>query len=107
MEPTQTWETWHKRFEHLGMNGMQTLLDKNLVTGLNINMQSPKYDCVACVQAKQHINPFPKATMEVRTKSGELTHTDLWGKYPVQSIHGNQYFHSFLDNSTRHPSLTC
>lgn len=29
----------------------------------------------------------------------------LWGKYPVQSIHGNQYFHSFLDDNTRRPTL--
>lgn len=31
---------------------------------------------------------------------------DLWGKYPIQSINGNQYFHTFLDDSTRRPSLS-
>ena len=58
------------------------------------------------MQAKQHVNPFPKASVEVRTKPGELTHTDLWSKYPTPSIHGNQYFHSFLDDSTRRPCIT-
>jgi len=99
-EPTQTWETWHKRFGHLGKSSIQTLFNKNLVVSLNIDLQSPKYDCVACTQAKQHVNPFFKASVEVRTKPGELTHTDLWGKYSMQSIHGNQYFHSFLNDST-------
>jgi len=97
-EPTQSWETWHKRFGHLGNSSIQMLHDKNLVTGLNVDLQSPKYECAACVQAKQHVTPFPKASIEVRTKPGEITHTDLWGKYSVQSIHGNQYFHSFLDD---------
>src|SRR6266498_1703909 len=104
-EPTHTWETWHKRFGHLGKSSIQTLFDKNLVVGLNIDLQSPKYDCAACTQAKQHVTSFPKASVEVRTKPGELTHTDLWGKYSMQSIHGNQYFHSFLNDSTRRPSL--
>jgi hypothetical protein len=104
-EPTQSWETWHKRFGHLGNSSIQMLHDKNLVIGLNVDLQSPKYDCAACTQAKQHVTPFPKASIEVHTKPGEITHTDLWGKYSVQSIHGNQYFHSFLDDSMRRPSL--
>jgi hypothetical protein len=83
------------------MSSLQMLFEKKLVTGLELDPRSPKYDCQACIQAKQHITPFPKATMEILTKPGELTHTDLWGKYPIQSIHGNQYFHSFR----RRPSL--
>ena len=106
MEPLPTWETWHKCFGHLGMSSIQTLLNKGLVTGLNVDTESPKYDCKACTQAKQHVTPFVKASMEILTKPGELTHTDLWGKYPVQSIHSNQYFHLFLDDSTRRPTLT-
>jgi hypothetical protein len=58
------------------------------------------------VQAKQHVTPFPKVSVSVATKPGETTHMDLWGKYPVTSINGNQYFHSFLDDSTRWPCIT-
>lgn len=105
-EQLLTWETWHKRYGHLGLSSIQTLLEKNLVTGLKLDPQSPKYECAACTQAKQHVTPFLKASIEVCTKPGEITHTDLWGKYSVQSIHGNQYFHSFLDDSTKCLSLT-
>ena len=104
-EPPASWETWHCRFGHLGKSSIQALADNNLVTGLNIDLQSPKYDCEACTQAKQHVAPFPKEAMMTITKPGELTHTDLWGKYPVQSIHGNQYFHTFLDDSTKRPGV--
>jgi hypothetical protein len=104
--PAQTWETWHKRFGHLGRSGLKTLVDKGLVTGLDLDLNSPQYDCAACVQAKQYATPFPKASISVSTKPGEITHMDLWGKYPIQSINGNQYFHTFLDDSTRRPSLS-
>ena len=105
-EPTPTREIWHRRFGHLGNSSIQLLHDKGMVNGLNIDLSSPIFDCEACVQAKQHVTPFPKASVEIRTKPGEITHMDLWGKYPVQSIHGNQYFHSFLDDSTRLPRIT-
>ena len=35
------------------------------------------------------------------TEPGELTHTDLWGKYPTRSINGNHYYISLLDDKTR------
>jgi hypothetical protein len=89
----------------LGKSSIKTLLDHQLVTGLDIDLESPQYDCIACTQAKQHVTPFATATAQIRTKVGELTHMDLWGKYPVQSINGNQYFHSFLDDSSRRPAL--
>ena len=104
-EPFTSWEMWHRRYGHLGISSIQTLLDKKFVTGLDIDLQSPKYDCEACTLAKQQVAPFPKAATLKVTKPGELTHTDLWGKYPVQSIHRNQYFHTFLDDKTRYPRV--
>ena len=68
-------------------------------------IKSPKYDCIACIQAKQHAEPFPTKLKEIITKPGELTHTDLWGKCSVQSIYGNLYFQTFLDKSTHHTQL--
>ena len=100
LEPKTSWETWHRRFGHLGISSLQTLLDKKLVTSLDIDLRSPKYDCKACTEAKQHAAPYPKAATMTVTNLGELTYTDLWGKYPVQSIHGNQYFHTFLDDKS-------
>ena len=89
------------------MDSLQELLDKQLVNSFTINMWTPKYDCEACIQAKQHETSFPKIKDEQQkcTKAGELTHTDIWGPYSMQSIHGNKYFITFLDDGTRHPRL--
>jgi hypothetical protein len=95
---TGTWDMWHQRYGHLGLSSLQTLLDQCLITGLDLDPASSKQDCEACTLAKQHAAPFKVGKIKTATKPGELTHT---GKYLVQSIHGNQYFHSFLDDSMR------
>jgi len=53
-----------------------------------------------CTEVKQHIEPFPR-TVNCSTEPRELTHIDLWGKYAVKSIKGNQYYLLFVD-STKH-----
>ena len=68
---------WHCRFGHLGLTGIQTLLDKGLVTGLLVDKQSPKYDCEACAKAKQYRTPYPTETQNKPIKPGELIHMDL------------------------------
>jgi transposase InsO family protein len=35
------------------------------------------------------------------TKPGDLTHIDVWGKYSVTSINGNQYYTIFVDDAGR------
>lgn len=104
-EPAKSWEVWHRRFRHIGMSSLQKLLDGNLVEGFNVDIRTPKYDCEACTQAKQHQEPFPKEINREKTELGQLTHTDLWGKYPTHSINGNQYFITFLDDSSRRAKI--
>ena len=38
-------------------------------------------------------------------EKGEITHIDLWGKYDVTSIKGNQYYLLLIDNATRYMTL--
>ena len=38
-EPTQSWETWHKRFGHIGYSGLQKLLDLNMVDGFTVDIR--------------------------------------------------------------------
>jgi len=100
-DSSKSWKVWHCRFGHLGKSSIRKLYEKNLITGLDIDLQSPRYDCEACTVAKQNVTPFPKDSETKPTKPGEVTHMDLWGKYSYQSIHSNYYFHTFLDDSTR------
>jgi len=99
--PSQSWETWHRRFRHVGYSGIKKLLDNQLVEGLQIDMYSLKLDCVACTEAKLSEAPYGPASGR-QTKIGELTHMDLWGKYDVASIHGNQYYLLMIDDAARY-----
>jgi hypothetical protein len=96
--PSITWETWHRRFGHVGYSGIKKLLDNQLVDGLEIDMNSPKPDCIACTEAKLSEAPYGPAS-EQQMKPGELTHMDLWGKYDISSIHSNQYYLLMVDNA--------
>ena len=97
-ELAHSWEEWHRRFGRVGYSGLQKLIDKKLIEGLNIDERTPKPDCVACTEAKLHVKPFPKEMRRI-TKPGELTHIDLWGKYAVKLINGNEYYLLFDDNA--------
>ena len=76
------------------------MLDKNLVEGFSVNTRTQKPDCIACTESKQTIEPFGKPTERI-TKPGELTHIDLWGKYSISSINGNNYYILFVDDSEK------
>ena len=75
-----------------------------MVDGLTIDEESRKPDCKICIQSKQAVKPFD-GTLERKLKPGELTHIDLWGKYDVASIHGNQYYILFIDDATRYVTV--
>ena len=57
-----------------------------------------------CTQAKQSHEPFP-STVTHTTAIGNLTHIDLWGKYQIQSINGNQYYILFVDDYSRYVTV--
>jgi len=93
------WEVWHKRFGHIAYSGLEKLLRLSLVDGLDVNMQTPKPDCVTCMEAKLSEAPYGPALVK-STKVGELTHTDIWGRYDKKSINGNHYFLLLIDNAS-------
>jgi hypothetical protein len=68
-----------------------------MVSGLQVDPKSPKSDCIPCTEAKQAHCPFPSIAAHTITV-GHLTHIDLWGKYAVHSINGNQYYILFVDD---------
>ena len=98
------WETWHKHFGHIAYSGLEKLVRLGLVDGLNVNHNSLKPNCIACTEAKLFEAPYGPA-LKRETKVGELTHTDLWGKYDKRSINSNQYYILLIDDAARHISI--
>ena len=71
-----------------------------------VDEDSPKPNCIACTEAKQHIKPFPKSSIR-KTEAGELTHIDLWGKYSIRLINGHQYYLLLVDDAKRFATVKC
>ena len=99
-----TWKTWHRRYGHVGYSRLQKLLDLELVDGFEINVHSPKPDCISCMEAKLSEGPYGPATVQ-ETKPGQLTHFDLSGKYDTASINSNRYYLLIVDDATRYTSV--
>lgn len=101
MEGADTWESWHHRFGHIGVSGLQRTINKGLVMGMTVNdSDSPKVNCTACIQAKQTHKPFPCQSEHHTEKPGDLMHMDLW-ECCATGIHGTRYFILFVDNCSR------
>ena len=77
-----------------------------MVDGFIVDKDSPKPDCIVCTEAKQHVELFPKSSIR-KTKVGELTHIDLWGKYSIRLINGHQYYLLLVDNAKRFATIKC
>ncbi|GBE90191.1 hypothetical protein SCP_1900400 [Sparassis crispa] len=101
-EDNDSWESWHRRYGHLGITGLERLYKEKMVEGLTIDENSmPLTQCEACVQAKQARRAYPKEAEDRFQMPGELTHSDVWGPACVVSIAGSRYYISFTDDCTR------
>ncbi|GBE87024.1 hypothetical protein SCP_1002700 [Sparassis crispa] len=101
-DDSDSWESWHRRYGHLGFTGLEKLYKENLVEGLTVDENSmPLTQCEACVQAKQARRAYPKEVEDRSQMPGELTHSDVWGPARVVSIAGSHYYISFTDDCTQ------
>lgn len=99
----RTWEQWHKILGHISMDSIKLMKRNGLVEGMEIDgSKEPAAQCNMCIQAKQHVTPFPKESITKVTEIGDLTLTDVWGPARTQAVGRERYFASFTNASTRH-----
>ena len=91
---------WHCRFGHLGAQGLQELVKSKMVKGLDFDSKQKLSFCESCVQGKSHQLPFQQSTVKRTNYPLELTHSDVCGKIGTQSLGGDEYFVTFLDDHT-------
>jgi hypothetical protein len=101
--PERTVDGWHRVFGHLSPGAVKELVDKHMVTGMKIAPGTHDVEqCTICIQAKQHIEPFPKEAQRTFTEIGDMTFTDVWGPARTTGIRGERYFITFTDGAKRH-----
>src|SRR4051794_10884942 len=79
-----TWDEWHWIFGHMYVGSVQLLKWKGMDIDESI---TPSWQCMLCIEAKQHCTPFPRLTSESVQEIDELTVSNVWGPTRVQSIH--------------------
>jgi hypothetical protein len=93
-------QLWHIRYGHLSINGLNTLVKKNMVKGLPALIEVEE-KCVDCLVGKQHRNAIPKQANWRATVKLELVHSDVCGPINPESNAGNRYFITFTDDFSR------
>lgn len=82
---------WHLRYGHLNFNGLKTLQQKGMVTGLP-QITTPSQVCEDCDIGKQQRDSFPKGKAWRAKQPLELVHSDLCGPISPTS-NGNEVFY--------------
>ncbi|GAU30308.1 hypothetical protein TSUD_385290 [Trifolium subterraneum] len=91
---------WHYRLGHLNFRDLNQMQRKRMVSGLP-DIKVSYEVCEECVQAKQPKSSFSKDA-ERRTKDLlEIVYSDVCGPLQVNSLGGNKYFVTFIDNHSR------
>ncbi|KAL2623656.1 hypothetical protein R1flu_003861 [Riccia fluitans] len=89
---------WHRRLGHMSEKGMEVLRKQNLLSGL----KSSKLDfCEHCVFGKHKRSAFGIG-IHRSTEVLEYAHSDVWGKSPIPSHSGKEYYISFIDDYLRY-----
>jgi hypothetical protein len=73
------------------------MVEKGMVSGINLDMSLKPEFCGACIKAKATCMPFPKESKTEHKSYGDKVVSDVWGPASVQSIGGKRYYTLFQD----------
>ena len=93
---------WHRRLCHLGNSGMEELIKRQMVRGLDFDCKQAPEFCESCTRGKSHRLPFKPWSERKTSHPLELVHSDVCGKIGTKSLSGGEYFVSSIDDYTRH-----
>ena len=95
-------DVWHRRYGHLGAQGLRQLAVEGLVEGFDYGGSKNVSFCESCTEGKHHRNPFPSASGERAKELLELVYSDVCGKVNTKSLGGAEYFLTFIDDKSRY-----
>ena len=96
---------WHKRLGHVSDAVLTRMVQEELVEGLQIaDKVECALSCDACFEGKQARLPFDKSSSRA-TRVLELVHSDVIGKFQVESEGGARYALTVLDDFSRYSEV--
>jgi len=102
-QPKETPQLWHARLGHLGTDNLSKLVDKHMVTGINLKVQDIKSHsttpCDSCAVGKSTRLPFRDSDTEYITPL-ELVSTDVCGPMEKPTPSGARFFLTVIDHAT-------
>ena len=97
---------WHHLLGHISQDYINRLVKYNMAMGVNLDSETTASQCEACIQGKQTREDIPKKGKNEVSQPRELVTSDVWGKSPVKSLTGEEYYVSFIDVATRFSLVT-
>ena len=101
----RTWDKWHRILGHVNHWTIKILKTNNLVTGLDVDESQAPTQCTACVQSKQHVEPFPQQATKKAEQTGNLVVSDVWGPAQVEGPTHEKYFYSYTNAKSRYSAV--
>jgi len=102
-KPKETPQLWHARLGHLGTNNLAKLVDKNMVSGINLKPSDIKATsetpCDSCAVSKSTRLPF-KQSENVYDTPLEMVSSDVCGPMEEPSPSGARFFLTVIDHAT-------
>ena len=99
--------TWHKRLGHPSNAVLSRMLQNEMVDGLTMSGKVEVSDkCDVCFEGKQSKLPFELSKSKA-SRPLELVHSDMIGKFHVESRGGSFYALTMLDDFSRYSEVIC
>jgi len=95
-------DEWHQRFGHVGVGSMRQMVANRLVDGLDLPSDIELSFCESCIEGKMHRKPHKSVGEIQSTERLQLIHSDVCGPMQTQSVGGNRYFVTFIDDYSRY-----
>jgi hypothetical protein len=95
----------YRKLGHIAHSTVKHAITKELITGIELNLDSRVKFCEAFTKAKSACQSFLKESEMRAEKFGERVYWDLWGPVSVKSLNGHHYMAARIDDATRQKKL--
>ena len=93
-------DLWHQRLGHVNGQQLEEIVSSGVVKGVHFSDSSLSF-CEKCVEGKMQRKQYKPVGEIYSTRKLERIHSDVCGPMPTESIGGQKYFVTFIDDYSR------